>query len=192
MSTTALIDAPGGTVPGRFSARNLASSDGTRIGDEMTTQRPFFRVRDIARMWGEERARAAGRDVATAEPVAEETVYSYLKHSQPPKPGRKSRRYAENPMPLPTYLNDDGDPVDPQRGRRGQQPIWLPAEGQTLEELEHELRGWWHSRPGPGVGGGRPPKQRAEQVPCPCGCGELVAPGTMCDRSAAERAGAQR
>jgi hypothetical protein len=157
----------------------------------MGTKRPFFLVRDVARMWGEERTRAAGGDVATAEPVSERTVYNYVKHSQPAKPGRRPRRYAANPMPLPTYLNDDGGDVDPQRGRRGQQPIWLPADGQTLAELERLLRAWWHSRPGPGVGGGRPRKAPAQGVQCPCGCGELVAPGTMCDRSAAERAGMQ-
>ncbi len=159
----------------------------------MSTQRPFFRVRDIAHMWGEERATAAGQDPATATPVSEDTVRSYLKHSQEPRrPGAKPRRYATNPMPLPTYLNDDGGAVDPVHGRRGQQPIWLPAEGETLADLERRLRAWWHSRPGPGVGGGRPRKNPAQAVQCPCGCGELVAPGTMCDKSAAEQAGAGR
>lgn len=127
----------------------------------MTTpqNRPFFTVRDIARMWGQERAHAAGQDVASAPPLAEKTVYSYLKHSQPAKPGRRQkRRYADNPMPLPVYLNDDGEPVDQERGRRGQQPIWLPGEGETLAEMERQIRAWWHSRPGPGVGGGRPRK----------------------------------
>jgi len=159
----------------------------------MTTQRPFFRARDIARMWGEERAIAAGNDPATAEPVDVDTVYSYVKHSQPPRrPGARPRRYATNPMPLPTYLNDDGGELDPVNGRRGQQPLWLPEEGETLADLERRLRAWWHSRPGPGVGGGRPRKNPARTSPCPCGCGEQVAPGTMCDRSAAEQAGAGR
>lgn len=111
--------------------------------------RPFFTVRDIARMWGAERAATLGH--AQAAPLARDTVLSYLKHSKPDRPGRQPHRYANNPMPLPTYINDDGEPVGDGRDRRGQQPIWLPDEGETLDGLERRLRAWWHSRVGPGA-----------------------------------------
>jgi hypothetical protein len=160
-------------------ARNLVLPHGTRIGAAMPDQPPFFLVQDIARMWGEERARAAGKEIADATPVAAATVHSYIKHS---KPGPRSR-YADNPMPAPTYLGAD----DPEASMHGRTPIWQPEDGETMADLEHRIRAWWHSRVGPGVGGG--PKPKVTTVACPCGCGQQVAPGSMCDQAAALRAG---
>lgn len=177
----ATLDAPPGTVT--LPARNIGVP-GETSGDDMG-RRLFLRASDIARMWGEERARARaraeGRDeaaaVAAAVPVKLRTVYRYVQQS-------RTGLYRTNPMPMPEYPDDEPKP--------GQIPLWLPEEGETVDDLERRVRAWWHSRPGPGVGGGRPPKQRRERVSCPCGCGELVAAGSMCDRSAAERAEARR
>jgi hypothetical protein len=159
------------------SARNIGVPGGTSRDDDM--DKLFFRVSDLARMWGEENARArarkAGLDeaaaVAAAKPVKDRTVLRAIQEC-------KTGRYAVYPMPMPTY-------PDGEEPKRGQHPLWVPADGETLDGLERRIRGWLlHSRPGQGVGGGRPRKAPAQRVPCPCGCGEQVAPGTMCDRAA--------
>lgn len=123
----------------------------------MTPQRRFFRLSDVARMWGEEaaraRARAAGKDeaaaVAAARPVSESAVRKYRVQSL-------RGRYATHPMPLPIYPDDPPKP--------GQQPLWVPEDGETLDGLEQRLRAWWHSRPGAGAGGGRPMAMTPGQV----------------------------
>ncbi len=154
--------------------------------------RPFFLVRDIAKMWTEERAAAAGLPVALTPPVVDATVRSYVKHSRPTRPGTRQHRYETNPMPAPVYLDPNGREVNPAGDLRGYTPYWYPADGEDLAGLERRLRAWWHSRLGPGAGGGRPRKAPPRRVRCGCGCGEQVIPGSMCDRSAADRAGVDR
>jgi hypothetical protein len=123
----------------------------------VTPSRKFFRLTDVARIWGEEaarvQARAAGKDesaaVAAARPVSESAVRKYRVQSL-------RGRYAAQPMPLPIYPDDPPKP--------GQQPLWVPEDGETLDDLERRLRAWWHARPGAGVGGGRPMTMTPEQV----------------------------
>lgn len=125
----------------------------------MTPSRRFFRLADVLQMWGEERARAHARAngldeaaaVAAASPVAEATYRDYYIQSTR---GRYAR--AGKPMPMPTYPEGVT--------RRGQHPLWVPEDGETLEELERRLRAWWHDRPGAGTGGGAPAKMTAGQV----------------------------
>lgn len=174
---------------------------GDTSGDHDMTKRPYlFRASDLARMWGQERARAAARRAdlteaaaavaaAAAKPVSLRTVYRYIQQS-------RTGMYVDNPMPMPHYP-DEGP-------KQGQIPVWIPDEGETIAGLERRIRGWWHSRPGQGAGGGpRPGGKPAgarrvppQTVPCWCGCGQRLAPGTLCDRMAGEdaavRAKAQR
>ncbi len=117
-------------------------------------QRPWLTVADVARIFTEENqrkeddlARADGRAPVTVRPVAIRTVYAYVQWSRPAPAGRPPNRYEHNPMPMPEHLDD-------------QRPLWLPPEGETLADVERRLRAWWTSRPGPGVGGGRPRKDR--------------------------------
>jgi hypothetical protein len=102
--------------------------------------RSYLLVADVAKIWGQERARARGvthpvalRDAA---PVAITTVWSYLKESKP------NGRYGDNPVPAPTHHT--------------RVPMWIPAEGKSIEYVADTLRDWWHSRRGRGAGGGRP------------------------------------
>lgn len=118
------------------------------------THLPFFTAADVARIFTEERqakenddARADGRAPVTVRPTAVRTVYAYRWWSLPAPAGQPPHRYQDNPMPAPVQLD-------------GQRPIWVPAAGETLAELERRFRAWWNSRPGPGVGGGRPRKDR--------------------------------
>jgi hypothetical protein len=172
-----IVEGPEMTITA-LPARNIGVPGETSGGDDMG-RRVVLRASDIAQLWGEERARArahaAGLDaaataaaVAAAEPVKDRTVYRYLQQS-------KTGMYRTNPMPMPDYPDE--------RPKRGQIPIWVPDEGETVADLERRVRDWWHSRAGAGVGGGRPRKVPAQTVPCPCGCGERVSPGTRCDRS---------
>lgn len=124
--------APTATLP----ARNIASSDDGLGGDDMT-KLPFFRVDDVARVWGEERAKKTG---AEYQPLARRTVYWILREA-------RVGRYEDNRPPMPVYP-DDGN-------RRGQTPVWVPDKGETLAGLERRLRKWYRSRPGQGAGGGR-------------------------------------
>jgi len=111
----------------------------------METDRKFFLVTDVARMWGEERARQQGKDPATAKPLSSKTVWWYLNQSMEARPGRRRNLYADNPPPLPVHLHLRA-------------LAWFPDPGETLADLERRLRLWYHSRPGQGAGGGRPPK----------------------------------
>lgn len=139
-------------------ARNIGTTGDT--DGAVMHQRTFLRVTDIARLWGQERARARYREqcradgrqpepgeeaaaVDAAGPVAVRTVYAYRRESL-------RGRYRDNPMPLGVYPDE--------QPKRGQIPVWAPEEGETLAELEQRVRAWWHTRPGPGAGGGRPRK----------------------------------
>jgi hypothetical protein len=135
-------------------------------------QRRTLRVKDLTRIWGEEAARqkvhrewavhlaglddlpegervrvreqfaqAEAKAVAGAKPLAVRTVYKYLQLS-------RNGRYENNPVPVPEYPEGDS--------RHARIPVWVPEQGETVNDLEARLRAWWHSRPGPGVGGGRP------------------------------------
>jgi hypothetical protein len=156
-------------------ARNLGLEVGTKIGGEMIRKQtqagrqPWLTLTDVARIFGEERAIAKGEDPTTALPVARATVTSYMKRYKVGTP-----RYGINPMPTATY-------PDPTLSPPGQQPLWVPEAGETVEDVERRLRAWWNSRVGPGVGGGRKPRVPAQQVPCACESGAMVAPGTRCD-----------
>ncbi len=140
----------------------------------------YLTVQKVAQLFGEERARADGKDVATARPVAIGTVYSYVRDSRAPKVGgRPPGRYTNNPMPLPSRV-DGSDDTGP-----GPQAVWFPGEGESLADLERRIRAWWHSRTGRGVGGGRRPRVREQPSTCACGCGQDIEPGAMCDRRVA-------
>lgn len=133
--------------------------------------RRWLTLTDVAKIFGEERAVAAGQDTATAPPVSRETVTSYMFRYRASNP---NPRFGTHPMPTATY-------PDPTMSPRGQQPLWVPDPGETIDDVERKLRAWWHSRVGAGVGGGRPPRVPAQLVPCACESGAMVAPGTRCD-----------
>jgi hypothetical protein len=112
----------------------------------MSTQRrlPYFTAADIGRFWGEERDRLNPDDPKAGQPIAPRTVYGMLWHSTSPE-----GRYYGYPMPAqPTYPNPDLPAA-------GQHAQWWPAEGQTLDDLERDLRHWWANRPP--AGSGNPP-----------------------------------
>ncbi len=125
---------------------------------------PFLTVRDLLTLFTEERRSYDGDD---ADPVKENTVYSWVGFSKPAKPGQQPRRYQDNPMPLP---NNERFP-----GRA----VWEPKPGQTLVELKAELQAWYRNRRDEEAQ--RRASRRRE--PCPCGCGQKIAPGTSCDRT---------
>src|SRR6266498_2060794 len=89
--------------------RNIVVAGATSGGDDMS-QWPFLRAADIARIWGEERARATARRedrdeeqaVAAARPVHIRTVYRYIQQS-------KTGIYRDNPMPMPEYLDESAE-----------------------------------------------------------------------------------
>lgn len=140
-----------------------------------TTKRRCLYTPDIAQIFGEELARKHARKhgldeaqaVKTAEPVKDRTVNRYWQECV-------SGRYVGKPMPAPTY-----HPGGPNRGKV---PVWVPAEGETVEQLEQQFRVWWNSRPGRG---GK--TAIAEKVTCDC-CGQQITPGTLCDRKLSQRA----
>jgi hypothetical protein len=100
-------------------------------------RRPFLTVDDVTKIWGEERAAKKGLPISEANPMSRLTVYANLKASRP------GGRYENNPVPTPAYPNEELNP-------HGQHPIWVPAEGETIEDVEQQLRDWYHNRPGPG------------------------------------------
>ncbi len=128
----------------------------------------FFDIDDVARIFGEEHAHRVGSTTAT--PLSKETVWDYVKRSRP------GGRYAERPMPAPVG------------GVRTL--IWMPGEGQTLADLERELRVWFTGRPGHGAGGGHKPKPR--DTWCPCGCKTMVIAGSACPKELGRRKRARR
>lgn len=101
----------------------------------MTPDPPRLSVADVAALFTE-----------AGYPVTSSTVSWYVSNSVPDPDGRRqprSRRYADNPIPMP--LRDD-------RGR----PYWQPEPGQTLDDVKAALLAWRRSLPGRGAGGGRP------------------------------------
>lgn len=147
----------------------LASVTEARNGGAAVDERAYFTVRDVAEMWGQERALRDGRPLSEAKPLDTITVHRYIHASVPAKEGRKAGRYAADPPPAPTKVT-------------ARAWAWFPKPGQTMDELEKELRGWYRRRPGPGVGGGRPRHLR-----CPCGCGRKVPPGQVCEQELGRR-----
>lgn len=125
---------------------------------------PFLTRTEVAAIWTEVRRRkalAAGK-TPPATPITERTVSSYLDKSKPADPatGRPAGRYAPNtdanarkpaaePVPAPTYMHGGGP---------GDRPVWLPAPGETMDDLTVRIASWYANRPGHGVGGGRPRK----------------------------------
>ncbi len=121
------------------------------------SSRKALRVKDLARILGEERRRAdlirsgvSARDITTdmladAPPLGERTIRQYVHMARAVRDGRPARKqYADNPFPLPS--NDD------EAGRGNYSPMWDPPGFQ-----ETRIRAWYRKRPGPGVGGGRRP-----------------------------------
>lgn len=124
------------------SATIFVTKNGTKIGEHMN-RRPFLTVEDVMRIWGQERARAQGKDPQNAEPVSRATVLRYIQ-ANPGGAGKRPSRYAHNPPPAATHIT-------------AKSLIWLPAENETVAGLELRLRQWWRSRDGQGAGGGRKP-----------------------------------
>lgn len=110
----------------------------------MDEPKQFFTVRDVAAMWGQERAQRDGKPLSEAQPLSVNTVHRHVNAAVPATDTRKAGRYADNPPPKPTRVT--------QRSW-----AWFPAPGQTMQELEEELRAWFRSRPGQGAGGGPRP-----------------------------------
>ncbi len=117
-------------------ARNITPSDDGLGGVDMA-RLPFLRVDDVARIWGEERAKKTGSE---DRPLARRTVYWILREA-------KVGMYADNPPPMPIYPDDEN--------QHGKVPVWVPDGRETLTGLERRLRAWYQSRPGQGAGGGR-------------------------------------
>lgn len=118
---------------------------------------PFLTRTDVAVIWTEVRrrkAKAEGKPAPT-RPITEATVSSYLDKSKPADEatGRPAGRYADDPVPAPTYMG---------KGTHGNRPIWLPAPGETLDDLAVRIARWYARRPGHGVGGGRPRKDTTD------------------------------
>jgi hypothetical protein len=125
----------------------------------MPTERPL-RVGDVARIWGEERARqdARRRDedeaaaVRAARPLARRTVWNILTKA-------RTGPYQAQPPPMPDYPGGED-------GLGGRRPEWWPQEGEDMAGLEKRLRDWWHTgKPGRGAGGGRRPKVKRGEAP---------------------------
>ncbi len=104
--------------------------------------RPVFRVRDVARFSGEERARAnaqrAGADwaqveaaVQQARPLTDKTVTNIIAEAR-----KEGGRWHETPPPMPEYETSGS--------RQGQQPGWWVDSPAELPALERALREWWH------------------------------------------------
>jgi DNA-binding XRE family transcriptional regulator len=113
--------------------------------------RPFLTVDDVAAIFGQEHARAAGADpaaVAAAPPAAVRTVHAAAYESKP-SPNRKTKgRYVDNPMPLPQSIYP---------GRNNKTAVWMPQPGETVDELAERIRVWWRAaHPGRPLGGGAP------------------------------------
>lgn len=100
--------------------------------------KPFLTREDVARVltevrqhreeWRAARQRRRVRDKA---PVTVGMVSGLIGFSKP------GRRYADRPIPAPTYID-------------ARRPIWLPAQGQAIEDV---VRAWWQwdlARPGAG------------------------------------------
>lgn len=109
--------------------------------------KPFLTVKDLMAMFGREQAIRSGRNPDLAKPLSRSTIASYMHESRPATPGQgRARRYEHMPMPSPTYLGDN------------RMPVWIPADGETVDGLKRRLVAWWHDRQKPR---GRP---RAEEA----------------------------
>lgn len=126
--------------------RATIAGGGVLMDDPM----PFFTTADVARMFGQEHAIKYGKDPAEAKPLSKETITRYINDSKPDDPAHPRKRpgkYAARPIPTPRHVEGPRTPF-----------IWRPKPGQTMADLERELRAWYHSRDGQGAGGGRPRK----------------------------------
>lgn len=101
----------------------------------------YLTMDDVARIWTEERRAREGPD---ARPITRNTVKAYVWWSMPAKRGKPPKRYENHPVPPSTRLD-------------GQRRVWLPGIGESLADVEEELRLWYRNRPGQGAGGGRKP-----------------------------------
>ncbi len=99
------------------------------------TRRSYLTAQEVGVLFGQERARQNGQDPATAAPISPKTVWAYVSHSR-----MEDGRYRDFPIPMPEYPNPSLPPA-------GQHAQWYPAEGQTVEDLERDLREWWRERP---------------------------------------------
>jgi hypothetical protein len=101
----------------------------------------YLTIDDVARIWTEERRAREGDDAA---PITRNTVKAYVWWSVKAPRGKPPNRYQDHPVPASTRLD-------------GQRRVWLPGIGETLADVEEELRLWYRNRPGQGTGGGRKP-----------------------------------
>lgn len=102
--------------------------------------RQYLTATEIGKIWGEERAKALGKDPQHAAPISVRTVWAYVWHSTHPR----GRYFGVEPqMPMPEYPNPD-------LPHAGQHAQWWPKT--TKRMLEEELRNWWNNRPTAGTG----------------------------------------
>ncbi len=99
----------------------------------------YLTMDDVARIWTEERREREGPD---AKAITRNTVKAYVWWSMKAGPGKKPNRYEDHPVPASTQLD-------------GRRRVWLPGIGESIADVEEELRLWYRNRPGQGVGGGR-------------------------------------
>lgn len=105
----------------------------------ITGDLPHLTTADVARIWTEERRRRDGGD---APEVTFNTVKAYVWFSVPAPRGKPPKRFQDNPVPPSVQLDD-------------RRRVWVPDPGETLADLEQELRDWYRNRVGKGTGGGR-------------------------------------
>lgn len=102
-------------------------------------ERQYVDLNEAAAIWTEEKRALAeldGQDPATITPISHATARAYAGASLPSRKVVK-KALRENPPPPATNIGGNG-PL-----------VFLPKDGQTIEELRAELRAWWRSRPGP-------------------------------------------
>jgi hypothetical protein len=136
------VPAPGYTMADLEQALKAWFLDRTRSTvATVTGELPHLKMTDVARIWTDERRRRDGDD---APAITFNTVKGYVWHSEKAPRGKPPNRYQDNPMPASVQID--------QRRR-----VWIPAPGETLADLEQELRDWYRNRDGRGSGGGRKP-----------------------------------
>lgn len=104
-------------------------------------------TKDVARMFTEESAFMQGKDPKTVEPLSVEYIKRMVRDSKPNDgTNKRPRRYAANPIRKPELVDN-------------MLLLWRPREGETLDDVERELRAWYRSvYKGKGAGGGKPRK----------------------------------
>lgn len=96
--------------------------------------RDFLVTRDVADVWTKARDESDFSPRRLRRPpISPETVREYVRRSTPAPPGTPPNRYQNNPMPMPAHLDS-------------QRLVWVPAPGQTIDDLRQALRDWFLDR----------------------------------------------